>query len=72
MNICIAKTYELLDPERCSTELLSHLQTAAGHGSTLAQYMLWELKYQSTSLASFTSLCRIVLYSNICIALLTA
>lgn len=50
VDICIAKTYELLDADRCSPSAVNHLQLAADSGSTLAQYMLWDSKYKAVSL----------------------
>jgi hypothetical protein len=41
MEVCVAKTLQLLDQEKNNDEIVSYLEQAANQGSGIGAYMLW-------------------------------
>ncbi|XP_045213462.1 cyclin-F-like isoform X2 [Mercenaria mercenaria] len=41
MEVCVAKTLQLLDKDKNNDEIVSYLEQAASQGSGIAAYMLW-------------------------------
>lgn len=53
IQVCVAKTLQILDKEKNEEEMLGYLTDAANQGSGIAAFMMWEHMKSKISVRSF-------------------